>query len=131
MNNPSGSATRAQAARVATNRGRLIDPDEITAMRLEVVPRLGDFRDLVGVVVGETYRLSIETHFEIEISRGEYLAIELPNDLQPLTPSHVSDWTKGMLAEYRRQYDAKMRLPQPPLIVHPDEVDRWWNAIHS
>lgn len=118
------SATAAQIARVLTNHGHRVDPRDIVASGVGIESE--GTSPLLA-----TYELVATVIFHVEITFAEYQAISTPIDLQPLSPAHIHEWTPGMLAEYRRQYDAKMRLPQPPLIIHPDEVDRWWTAIHS
>lgn len=117
------NAKRAQIARVLAKHGYRADiPDIVSAGVMSTAD------DSSGAKSAWKYELIVdigEAQFRTPITFAEYTAISQPLPLQALTPEDVADWTPAILAEYRRQYDERVRLPHPSILIHPDHVALW------
>lgn len=114
------------------------DPESDAPRRAQIVRAVGPLQmeHLIGYDIevhhdptaplGERFVLRLEV--EVPITRAQAVAITTPNDLQAVRATDALTWPSSLVYEYARQWEAKHRLPNPPLTIHPDEIRRIWES---
>ena len=122
------------ARRMAAQIVRIVDQvqiDNLAEFQVDARDASADVVSRSGGKPNPVPEYSLRVTVVVPITRAQYIAITTPNDLQLLRADDVVAWPYSLVHEYRRQYEQKMRLPNPPLLIHPDHAEMIWTAANG
>lgn len=127
---PDTDISRRMAAQIV----RIVDRlqiDNLTEFQVDARDAAADIVSRTGGTPTPAPEYTVRATVIVPITRAQFIAIMTPNDLQLIHAGDAASWPASLIREYRRQYEQKMRLPNPPLLIHPDTAQLIWEAANG